>query len=155
MFGSIIDAVKYCSTTYNMETDLDPRIDVVFKRFLNKSSTSVRKSFFEERETAPSRYPVSPDLQLYSQANLIPDDAPADLVSISPANGTDDGGQPIKGSFWGKTSRVVPIVKRYVQIPLVAVPSNGKAFQSPLCILMGLNPDVASTSMLVIVSDVF
>ena len=50
--------------------------------------------------------PVSPDLQPYSQANLTPDDAPADLVSISPATATDDGGQPMKGTRSEKVIRL-------------------------------------------------
>ncbi len=119
-----------------MDVEDDIKTDVLFKRYFNKSSTSVKKNWFEEREAAESRYPVYPDLQLYTQAGLLPWDVPADLQTLTESS-SDDQGFPLSTSFVGKTSSVIPILRRFIKVPLVSVPSPcGRAYQSPMCLTM-------------------
>ena len=119
-----------------MDIDDDIKLDVLFKKYFNKSSTSIKKNWFEEREAAESRYQIYPHLQLYTQANLLLHDVPVDLQNLN-ENSSDDQGASLAGSFFGKTSTSLPILRRYIKVPLVSVPSPcGRAFQSPLCITL-------------------
>lgn len=108
--------------------------DVVFKRYLNKSSTSTKKSWWEERQAPPSYFPVFPDLQLYTQWKSITADVPTDVLNLG-EHDLDDGGAPLGGSYHGRTSAILPTVRKYVKLPLVAVPTpHGKAFMAPRCV---------------------
>ncbi len=110
------------------------KLDILWKRYNAVSSTSSHKQYFEEREAPSSRYPVFQDLQIYTQSNLIPLTAPADLQALS-GTSTDSNGSPMAGSFYGTTSSYVSVVRRYLQVPLVATPSPcGMAYQSPKCV---------------------
>ena len=119
-----------------MDIPRDVQLDVVFKRYESHSSTSVNKNFFEEVEAPESRYPVFNHLQLYSQADQIPFDVPSDLQNLTDS-AMDDAGNSLSGSFRGKTSQYAPVVRRYIQLPLVAVPSPcGQAFFAARCITL-------------------
>lgn len=119
-----------------MEVNDDIKLDILFKRYLNKSSTSVRKNYFEEREAAESRYPVHHELQLYTQSHLITSDVPPD-IQVAGDTSSDDTGQPLAGSYYGKTSVAVKILRKYVKLGLVTVPSPcGRAYVAPKCITM-------------------
>ena len=124
--------------------DLAPNIqlDVLFKRNQNKSSTSLQKNSFEEIEAPASRDPVYHHLQLYTQSHDIPFAAPADLQTVgSNFADTDDLGLPISGSYFGRTSVNSPIIRKFVQLPLVPVPTNtGAAFQAPGAIMCSFSP---------------
>ena len=112
------------------------KLDILWKRYNAVSSTSSHKQYFEEREAPSSRYPVFQDLQIYTQSNLIPLSAPADLQALS-GTSTDSNGGSMSGSFYGTNSSYVPIIRRYIQVPLVATPSPcGMAYQSPKCVVV-------------------
>ena len=109
----------------------DVKTSILFKKYLHKSSSSHGTDSFSETETPESRYSVLPYLQLYTQGNLIPNQAPDDLDTIN----TDDIGSAINNSYIGKTSSTCNIIKKYVSIPLVEISSScGRAFQAPNCL---------------------
>lgn len=119
-----------------MELDHNSKVDILWKRYNTKSSTSVRKNSFEEREAPESFYPVFSEIQLYSQAHLLTHDVPSDLQSLTETD-MDDLNRSLSGSFSGRTSLVVPVIRRFIKLPLVAIPSPcGKAFQAPKCITL-------------------
>lgn len=119
-----------------MEFDNDVKVDVVFKRYLNKTSTSTNKSYFEEREAPPSYIPVYPNLQLYSEYHAVTPDVPTDILHLGEQD-TDDMGQVLKSSYVGRTSEINRIIRKYVNVPLIPVPTpQGKAFMAPKCISM-------------------
>ncbi len=119
-----------------MEVNDDIKLDILFKRYQNHSSTSIRKNYFEERETPESRYPVHHELQLYTQSQLITMDVPPDIQTADDT-AVDDVGRSLAGSFYGKTSVAVKVLRKYVKLPLVSVPSPcGKAYQAPKCMTM-------------------
>lgn len=129
-------------------TDL-VKLDVLFKRYLNKSSTSIRKNWFEEREAPESLYPIHPNLQLYTQWNLLTEDVPPDVQTLTDT-GQDDLGNALAGSFVGKTSLAVSVLRRYIKLPLVPVPSPcGKAFMAPKCITMQIAANYAVGEVIV------
>jgi hypothetical protein len=110
------------------------KLDVVWKNYNRRTSTSTQKYYFEEREAPPSLVPVAHHLQLYTQSELITTDVPTDILNLTAAD-VDDTGQPLGGSYFGRTSSVSAVVRKYVQVPLVPIPTpNGKAFQAPRCI---------------------
>ena len=117
-----------------MALSTNVQTDITFKRYIGKSSTSLAKQYYEETEAPLSRYPVYSNLQFYAQSNLIPYSAPADIVNLGSGTDTDDVGQTLIGSFYGKTS-TIGVVKKFVKLPLVPIPTDaGQSFQAPNCI---------------------
>ena len=80
----------------------DIKTDILFKKFLNKTSTSSNIDYFAETETPESRTTILPHFQLYAQAEEIPDTPPNDILNLE--NGNDDNGNLFLGSYIGKTS---------------------------------------------------
>lgn len=111
----------------------DVKTDILFKKFLNKTSTSSKIDYFEETETPESRTTIFPHFQLYAQADEIPDSPPSDIINLE--NGNDDNDDLFLGSYIGKTSSNTPIIKKYFKVNLVNISTScGKAFQAPNCI---------------------
>lgn len=108
-------------------------LDILWKRYQHHCSTSVRKNYFEERDTPESRDEVYLR-QIYAQIQQLPIDVPSDLQLLTDSS-PDDIGNPLSGSFYGKTSTVNSIVRMYDKLGLVATPSGcGRAFCAPDCI---------------------
>ena len=108
-------------------------LDVLWKRYQHHSSTSIRKNYFEERDTPESRDEVYLS-QIYAQIKLLTANLPADLQLLTDSS-NDDVGQPLSGSFYGKTSSISSIVRKYLKVELIATPSGcGRAFCAPDCI---------------------
>ena len=111
----------------------DIKTDILFKKFLNKTSTSSNIDYFAETETPESRTTILPHFQLYAQAEEIPDTPPIDILNLE--SGNDDNGISFLGSYIGKTSSTHNIIKKYFKINLVSISTScGKAFQAPNCI---------------------
>ena len=108
-------------------------LDVLWKRYQHHCSTSVRKNYFEERDTPESRDEIYLS-QIYAQIQLLTPDLPSDLQLLT-GSSSDDVGRPLSGSYYGKTSSINSIVKKYLKVGLVATPSGcGRAFCAPDCI---------------------
>lgn len=100
------------------------KTNLLFKKLMNKPSTSDSKKFFEE-PNRPARPAVIASKQIW--ASDVPDTAPSDLASIT----VDDNGDSIYGSFVGRTSTTHPQVKRYINVPLtMVVGSEHKSYES-------------------------
>ena len=129
-----------------MEFMDEVKADVVFKRHLGRSSTSVKKQYFEEREAPASHAPVYPGLQLYSQFGAVTPDVPTDILGLGGSiTDVDDVGAPVAGSYVGRTSAVNPVLRKYVSVPLVALPTpQGKAFVAPKCVACAAHPGFAA-----------
>jgi len=111
----------------------DIKTDILFKKFLNKTSTSANIDYFAETETPESRTTIFPHFQLYAQADEIPDNPPTDIINLE--SGNDDIGNTFLGSYIGKTSTTHTILKKYYKINLVNISTScGKAFQAPNCV---------------------
>lgn len=108
-------------------------LDILWKRYQHHCSTSVRKNYFEERDTPESRDEVYLS-QIYAQIQQLTPDLPTDLQLLTDSS-PDDVGQPLSGSYYGKTSSINSIVRKYLKVGLVATPSGcGRAFCAPDCI---------------------
>ena len=108
-------------------------LDILWKRYQHHCSTSVRKNYFEERDTPESRDEIYLN-QIYTQIQLLTVDLPSDLQLLTDSS-RDDMSQPLSGSYYGKTSSINSIVRKYLKVGLIATPSGcGRAFCAPDCI---------------------
>ena len=102
------------------------RVNLLFKKVLNKPCTSTEREFFEEPSIVSRNFVYPEDIVSVA----IPLSAPTDLRNLTDAS-YDDNGLPLKGSYAGKTSSEYPNVRYYHKIPLVMLPgTSGTSFQS-------------------------
>lgn len=115
------------------------KTDILFKKLLSKPATSVDKAFYEEPNIF-SRAAVFSNVQLY--AETIPPVAPTDLIHMT-ENDTDDQGNSIVNSLYGKTSSISSMVRRYINVRLSTIPgNNGTSFKGPI------DPDQSTMNVL-------
>ena len=102
------------------------RVNLLFKKILNKPCTSLARDFFQEPSIVSRNFVYPEDIVSVA----IPLSAPADLLNLTDAS-LDDNGRCIKGSYAGKTSTTDPNIRYYHKIPLeVVVGTGGSSFQS-------------------------
>lgn len=119
---------------------------LLFKKNQGVPSTLDTTAVFSE----PNRPARSAVFQNQIYAEVIPSTAPSDLVNAT----LDDNGASIAGSLAGKTSTASPMIRKYVQIPLVVIAgTQANAYEAPLDALYGrvlqkavpFNADVAGS----------
>ena len=126
----------------------ETKTNILFKRYLQRSTTNSGKDYYSENENAESHNLVLPS-QVFVQGNEIPASPPTDIKSLS--SGLDDSNNNLVGSYVGKTSGTKNILKKYIQIELVEIPnSNGKAFQAPCCIDVNVSAGTPSAGMIIV-----
>jgi hypothetical protein len=104
----------------------DERVNLLFKKALNKPCTSTGREFFQEPSIVSRNYVYQEDIVSFT----IPSSAPADLIGLGDTS-TDDNGRALKGSYAGKTSAIDTNIKYYHKIPLeVVVGTGGSSFQA-------------------------
>jgi hypothetical protein len=98
---------------------------LLYKKSLGVPSTLDTTASFSE----PVRPARSSVLQSQIYAEIVPTVAPSDLANVT----TDDASNLITGSIIGKKSTISPMIKRFIKVPLVAVPgSNQQAYECAL-----------------------
>ncbi len=103
----------------------EEKVNLLFKRALNKPSTSSSLEFFQE-PALPARPMIFQEDILSSS---IPSTAPSELIGLSDSS-LDDNGNKLKGSYAGKTSND-GLIRFYCKIPLEAIAgTTGTAFQA-------------------------
>ena len=103
------------------------RVDILFKRDKSKVSVDIDRPFHQETLN------IRPAI-LYEQiwSEVVPTVAPADLTGIDENIALDDFGNPLKGSEYGLTSSLNPVVRRFVKLQLKHVPgANDLAYYFP------------------------
>lgn len=91
------------------ELSIDEKINILFKKLYNKSSTNKNIPYYQE--VFESRKTIIPDKQILS--NKIPEIAPIELQIAT----LDDNGNILEGSLIGKTSNN-KIIKRFIKLEL-------------------------------------
>jgi len=126
----------------------ETKTNILFKRYLQRSTTNSGKDYYSENENAESYNLVLPS-QVFVQGNEIPTSPPADIKSLS--SGLDDSNNNLVGSYVGKTSGTKSILKKYIQVELIEIPnSNGKAFQAPCCIDVNVSAGTPTAGMIIV-----
>jgi hypothetical protein len=104
----------------------DERVNLLFKKALNKPCTSTGREFFQEPSIISRNYVYQEDIVSYA----IPTPAPSDLIGLTDTS-PDDNGRALRGSYAGKTSTIDPNIRYYHKIPLeVVVGTGGSSFQA-------------------------
>lgn len=104
----------------------DERVNLLFKKALNKPCTSIARDFFQEPSIVSRNFVYQEDIISYT----LPTSAPSDLVGLTDSS-TDDNGRPLKGSYAGRTSAIDTNIRYYHKIPLEAVVgTGGSSFQA-------------------------
>ena len=102
------------------------RINLLFKKVLNKPCTSTGRDFFQEPSIVSRNFVFPEDIVSVA----IPLTAPSDLLNLTDTS-LDDNNRPLKGSYAGKTSADYPNIRYYHKIPLeFMVGTGGSAFQA-------------------------
>lgn len=104
----------------------DERVNLLFKKALNKPCTSTTRDFFQEPSIVSRNFVYQEDIVSVP----LPSSAPSDLRNLTDAS-VDDNGRPLKGSYAGKTSSTSRHIRYYHKIPLEAVVgTGGSSFQA-------------------------
>lgn len=102
------------------------KIDLLFKRMMNKVSTTTSRAFFQEPNITNRSFVYQEDML----AHAVPSTCPTDIKNLSDSD-LDDRGNNLKGSYAGKTSSIDSNIRYYHKIPLEAIAGTGGAsFQS-------------------------
>lgn len=104
----------------------DEKVDLLFKKLLNKPATVTSRSFFQEPNIVNRPVVYQEDVL----SSPVPSVVPSDLRDLTDTS-LDDNGYTLKGSYAGKTSSSDPNIRYYHKVQTEYMQgTNGACFQA-------------------------